>query len=132
MEQRILASVSQDRVRLRHMPMAANVSFALGVIIICVPFLPVTPGGRSHPVWPDAPQNPWSSIYVGLTTLSKGHSFHHHALNKFLAYPQQISIILSPFLPELQRNSLFSLGFPDADAFRVKIWKEFQVTNIYV
>lgn len=127
--------LTRQRARLRHMPIAANVPFALGRITIFHPsfLLPrrLSSGGENPPpVWPAAPQNPWPSLYVGLATLSTGRAFHPHALNQFLASP---SIIFSPFLkPELQRNSLFSLGFPDTDAFRTKIWKEFKITNIYV
>lgn len=100
--------LTRQRVWLRHMPIAANVSFALGRIIIIIPFLPGGWGlvGKSpfpHLVWPDTPQNPWFSHYVGLTTLSKGHA--SITMLSTRSWPR-LSIIFSPFLkPELQRNS---------------------------
>lgn len=101
MEQGILASDSQDRefgsgiCQLQQMCPLHWEGSSLSSPSFCYPRWLSTGGENPTPVWPDAPQNPWPSLYVGLATLSKGHAFHHHALKQFLAQPQHYLLSLS-------------------------------------
>lgn len=128
-------SISQclrrQRIRLRHMPIAAKVCPLLreGSSYLPLPSCHQWLVGKIPP-WPDVPQNPWSSIRAG-----PNHTQQRTLLPSPCSQPvagttpEDFHYLLS-LSKTWAAKALFSLGFPATDASRMEIWKEFQVTNI--
>lgn len=96
-------------------------------ILLSLHFLPAAKyqWEKSHTLGLDVTQNPWASTSCG-TQHAQQRTLHHHVLpNQTFAHISagfhQFSFLKFEFL---QRQSLFSLGFPTTGTLRIKVFWE--------